>query len=105
MDELKFVKTTENAFTPTKGSEFSAGFDLYSAYNYVIGPGSRALLRTDLQIQVPQDCYARIAGRSSLAAHFSVDVGAGVCDADFRSLLIYVTALEIQSVNSFSEAV
>ena len=33
---LRFVKTSENAFTPTKGSDKAAGFDLYSSEKTII---------------------------------------------------------------------
>jgi len=39
---------------------------------------------TDLQVQLPEDCYGRIAPRSGLAANNHIDIGAGVVDADYR---------------------
>ncbi|CAF4139893.1 unnamed protein product, partial [Adineta steineri] len=33
---LRFAKLTENAFPPMKGSDYAAGYDLRSAYDYVI---------------------------------------------------------------------
>ncbi|XP_015795586.1 deoxyuridine 5'-triphosphate nucleotidohydrolase-like [Tetranychus urticae] len=81
---LKFKKLTEHAIKPMKASELSAGYDLFSAYeNNVTSKGS-ALIKTDLQIQVPDGCYGRIAPRSGLALKHSIDVGAGVIDADYR---------------------
>ncbi|KAK1353395.1 hypothetical protein POM88_052530 [Heracleum sosnowskyi] len=38
----------------------------------------------DLRIAVPEGTYARIAPRSGLAWKHSIDVGAGVIDADYR---------------------
>ncbi|CAG2169362.1 unnamed protein product [Oppiella nova] len=34
--QLKYSKLTDSAFGPTRGSERSAGYDLYSAYDYTI---------------------------------------------------------------------
>ncbi|RWS01110.1 dUTPase-like protein [Dinothrombium tinctorium] len=81
---LKVKKITENAHLPQKCTEFSAGFDLFSAYDYVVNPKTRILIKTDLQFEFPENCYGRIAPRSSLASKFSIDIGAGVIDADFR---------------------
>ena len=36
---------------------------------------------------IPENTYARIAPRSGLAAKHSVDIGAGVVDADYRGEL------------------
>ncbi|XP_036420476.1 deoxyuridine 5'-triphosphate nucleotidohydrolase, mitochondrial isoform X1 [Colossoma macropomum] len=81
---LKFAKLTENATTPTRGSSKAAGYDLYSAYDYSIGPMDKAIVKTDIQIAVPSGCYGRVAPRSGLAAKHFIDVGAGVVDEDYR---------------------
>ncbi|XP_053203229.1 deoxyuridine 5'-triphosphate nucleotidohydrolase-like [Panonychus citri] len=81
---LRFKKMSENAYTPTKGSKLAAGFDLYSAHDLVVGAKGKALVKTDLQIQIPENCYGRIAPRSGLAHKNFIDVGAGVIDADYR---------------------
>lgn len=81
---LKFVKLTDQAITPTRASKYSAGYDLYSAYEYTAPPMSNILVKTDLQIAVPDGCYGRIAPRSGLALKNFIDVGAGVVDQDYR---------------------
>ncbi|XP_035508276.1 deoxyuridine 5'-triphosphate nucleotidohydrolase, mitochondrial isoform X2 [Morone saxatilis] len=81
---LKFAKLSENARTPTRGSTKAAGYDLYSAYDYSIGPMDKAIVKTDIQIAVPHGCYGRVAPRSGLAAKHFIDVGAGVVDEDYR---------------------
>ncbi|KAJ8340418.1 hypothetical protein SKAU_G00350510 [Synaphobranchus kaupii] len=81
---LKFAKLTENATVPTKGSAKSAGYDLYSAYDYNVAPMDKVLVKTDIQIAVPVGCYGRVAPRSGLAAKYFIDVGAGVVDEDYR---------------------
>jgi dUTP pyrophosphatase len=83
-DVLRFVKLTENAHAPTKGTDDAAGFDLYSAYDYEIQPHGKILAQTDIQVAVPYDCYGRIAPRSGLAHKHFIDVGAGVVDRDYR---------------------
>ena len=80
---LKFVKLTQNATTPTKGSPRSAGYDLYSAENKLIQPRGKATIATDLVISVPVGTYGRIAPRSGLAMRDFIDVGGGVVDEDY----------------------
>ncbi|XP_029899875.1 deoxyuridine 5'-triphosphate nucleotidohydrolase, mitochondrial [Myripristis murdjan] len=81
---LKFAKLSEHATPPTRGSAKAAGYDLYSAYDYSIGPMDKAIVKTDIQIAVPRGCYGRVAPRSGLAAKHFIDVGAGVVDEDYR---------------------
>ncbi|KAL0819062.1 hypothetical protein ABMA28_008340 [Loxostege sticticalis] len=81
---LKFTRLTEHAFPPLKGSEKAAGFDLKSAYDYVVPARGKLLIKTDLQIELPPGCYGRVAPRSGLALKNFIDVGAGVIDEDYR---------------------
>ncbi|XP_041779669.1 deoxyuridine 5'-triphosphate nucleotidohydrolase [Anopheles merus] len=81
---LKFAKLTENAFAPTRGSAKAAGYDLRSAYDYTVPARGKQLVMTDIQVQVPEGCYGRVAPRSGLAVKNFIDVGAGVVDEDYR---------------------
>ncbi|KAK3884412.1 hypothetical protein Pcinc_011315 [Petrolisthes cinctipes] len=81
---LRFKKLTENAFAPSKGSKLAAGFDLCSAYDLSVPAEGKALVKTDLQVEVPEGCYGRVAPRSGLAWKNHIDVGAGVIDQDYR---------------------
>lgn len=72
---LKFKKLSKHAFPPTKGSQKAAGFDLRSAYDYIIPAKGKMMVSTDLQIELPEGCYGRVAPRSGLAAKHSIDVG------------------------------
>ncbi|NWX13706.1 DUT protein, partial [Aegotheles bennettii] len=81
---LRFTKLSENAFAPSKGSARAAGYDLYSAYDCMIPPMEKAVVKTDIQIALPSGCYGRVAPRSGLAAKHFIDVGAGVIDEDYR---------------------
>ncbi|XP_023237527.1 deoxyuridine 5'-triphosphate nucleotidohydrolase-like [Centruroides sculpturatus] len=84
---LKFVKLTKNAYAPTKGSKLAAGYDLYSAYEYIIPSMGKELVKTDIQVAIPEGCYGRVAPRSGLASKHFIDVGAGVIDQDYRGNL------------------
>ena len=84
---LKFVKLTTQAFTPTKKTPLSIGLDLFSPYDFEVEPRGKCLIRTDLQILLPEGCYGRIAPTSNLACNHSIDIGAGVIDPDFTGNL------------------
>ena len=81
---LKYKKLSNNAFPPVKAYEKAAGFDLTAAYDYVIPSKGKELVKTDLQLEIPEGCYGRVAPRSGLAMKNFIDVGAGVVDSDYR---------------------
>ncbi|XP_033725490.1 deoxyuridine 5'-triphosphate nucleotidohydrolase-like isoform X1 [Pecten maximus] len=81
---LRFVKITKNAFTPIRCSKLAAGYDLRSAYDYTIPGRGKQLVKTDIQIALPDGCYGRIAPKSGLATEHFIDIGAGVIDQDYR---------------------
>ncbi|KAI1468624.1 deoxyuridine 5'-triphosphate nucleotidohydrolase [Daldinia caldariorum] len=81
---LLIKKLSPNAKLPTRGSAFSAGYDLYASQATTIPARGKALVETDLAIAVPAGTYGRIAPRSGLAAKHFLDTGAGVIDADYR---------------------
>ena len=82
--KLYVKKLSPNATLPSKGSALAAGYDLSSSINTTIPARGKALVATDLSIKIPHDCYARVAPRSGLTWKNSLDVGAGVIDADYR---------------------
>jgi dUTP pyrophosphatase len=85
------VRLSQNATIPTKGSEKSAGFDLYSAYSTKINAQKGGLVLTDIAIKMPDGIYARIASRSGLTSLFNINVGAGVVDPDYRgNIMVYL---------------
>ncbi|KAK2379915.1 deoxyuridine 5'-triphosphate nucleotidohydrolase [Trifolium repens] len=81
---LRVKKLSDKAVIPTRGSTLSAGYDLSSAVDTKVPARGKSLIPTDLSIAVPQGTYARVAPRSGLTWKHSIDVGAGVIDADYR---------------------
>lgn len=81
---LKIEKLSVSATIPSRGSEFAAGYDLYSAEDKVVPARGKCLIKTDIAIAIPEGHYGRIAPRSGLAHKFFIDVGAGVIDEDYR---------------------
>lgn len=81
---LRVKKLSDKAVLPSRASPLSAGYDLSSATETKVPARGKALVPTDLSIGIPEGTYARIAPRSGLAWKHSIDVGAGVIDADYR---------------------
>ncbi len=51
---------------------------LNSAYDYEVPAMGKVIAKTDIQIQLPEGCYGRVAPRSGLAANHHIDIGG--CD-------------------------
>jgi len=88
MIKIDFMKTRENARTPQRMTEHSAGYDLYSANQeiVVIPPGKLAMVPTGLAISLPSGLEAQIRPRSGLAYKKQIGVlnSPGTIDADYR---------------------
>lgn len=69
---------------PTRMTPGSAGYDLYAAVRQEMAPGTRAMVSTDISVEIPAGHYGRIAPRSGLAVKKGIGIGAGVIDSDFR---------------------
>lgn len=76
--------TNKEAKMPVKGSEYAAGYDLFSNENVKIPAWKKAVINTNIQIHMPPGVYGRIASRSGLSVKNDLEVGAGVIDADYR---------------------
>lgn len=85
---LRIKKLNERAVTPTYGSEFSAGADLYSAEegDVTIAPGKAALIHTGIAAEIPEGYVGLIFARSGLATKRGLAPSnkVGVIDADYR---------------------
>lgn len=69
---------------PIRMTEGSAGHDLRASEDVLIKARGRALISTDISIELPTFYYGRICPRSSLAVNHGIDVGAGIIDTDYR---------------------
>jgi len=76
-------RLTKDAILPTRGSNASVGYDLYSTDQVIIPPTHRALVGTSVAILMPNGVYGRVAPRSGLAVKHGIQVGAGVIDPDY----------------------
>lgn len=53
---LLVKKLSTSGRTPTKGSAFAAGYDLYAARNSIVPNRGKCLVDTDIAIAVTQGC-------------------------------------------------
>ena len=88
MIKMNFIKLNENAVTPTYGSEFSAGADLYACENgeVTIESGETKLIHTGIALEIPEGYAGRIYARSGIASNRGLAPAnkVGVIDSDYR---------------------
>lgn len=83
-DFIPYVLNHKNAKAPRRGTPGSAGLDLSACEDGIVREGERKIVKTGVSMAIPFGWYGRVAPRSSLAVKFSVDVGGGVIDSDYR---------------------
>lgn len=90
---IKIKRLSNNAVIPTRGSEKSAGYDLYSTTYCVIAPHSTEKVGTGISVALPDNTFGAIFARSGLATKKGLRPAncVGVCDSDYRGE--YIVAL------------
>lgn len=87
MIKVNFIKLNEKAHTPTYGSEFAAGADLYSAEEEItIEAGETRLVHTGIAMEIPEGYAGLIYARSGIATKRGLAPAnkVGVIDSDYR---------------------
>ena len=84
MASMRVKLLSENATVPTRGSNESAGWDLYAAEDTIVPARGKAIIATDIAVAITTGYYGRIAPRSGMSWKNHTDIGAGVVDSDYR---------------------
>ena len=84
---IRVSKLSESAVIPTRGTEYSAGWDLYACEDCLVPAQGKAIIKTDIVIAIPFGYYGRVAPRSGMAWKHHTDIGAGVIDSDYRGAI------------------
>ena len=89
---LNFKKLNEFAYTPTRGSEGAAGYDLYAAVDepIIIKPHTTVKIGTGIAVEIPKGNFGGIFARSGLATKRGLAPAnkVGVIDSDYRGEVI-----------------
>ena len=106
---VEFKRLNNFAKTPTRGSKYAAGYDLYAAtnYNIKIQPHSCAKIDIGIAVAIPEGYYGGFFARSGLATKQGLRPAncVGVIDADYRGpvcAVLYNDSNEVQTVEAGS---
>lgn len=79
----------DKEFVPTKGTEKSAGYDLYSLENMFIPQGQKREINTKVSVEIPEGYFGLLCPRSSMGKKgFSLVNTIGIIDSDYRGQII-----------------
>ena len=91
---IDFLRFSNYAIYPPKGSPDAAGYDPYSMEEVIASPSSIRIIPTDVGFKT-KGYYGKIHSRSSFAMQCT-DVGEGVIDSDCRGP-VYVVFFNFSS--------
>ena len=94
---MEIALINDDAIIPTRASKRSAGLDLYSNIDVNIKVGSINKINTGICICLPENSYASIRDKSSLAAKGLLTLG-GVIDSDYTGEIIVIMTSLIEPI-------
>lgn len=80
---VKYKKLEEGAKVPERQHEGDAGYDLYALFNVDLPPGQVIEVHTGIALEMPDNVYATINGRSSFNKR-GVITYRGIIDTGYR---------------------
>jgi len=84
--ELKVKKLHKNAVLPKYKTDGSVGMDFCSMEDVMIPPGSHAMIRTGISVELSEYTEMRMRQRSGLSLEYPnyLMIGVGTIDSDYR---------------------
>lgn len=80
--EIKLL--SDNATKPKRADDESAGYDVYAAETIIIQPQNKALINTDLAVNIPKGYVGLLTSRSGVSSKTHLVVETGKIDAGFQ---------------------
>ncbi|MBV5191144.1 dUTP diphosphatase [Staphylococcus chromogenes] len=84
MDKLQIKLLSENATLPTRNHSTDAGFDIYAAETITLEPQEKALVATDIAVNIPKGYVGLLTSRSGVSSKTHLVIETGKIDAGFQ---------------------
>lgn len=84
MEQLQIKLLSENATLPTRNHSTDAGFDIYAAETITLEPQEKALIATDIAVNIPKGYVGLLTSRSGVSSKTYLVVETGKIDAGFQ---------------------
>lgn len=80
---LEFIKLSENATKPERKG-INAGFDIFAAETVVLEPQEKAVIKTDIAVNIPEGYVGLLTSRSGVSSKTHLVIETGKIDAGFQ---------------------
>ena len=80
--EIKLL--SDNATKPKRADDHSAGYDIYAAETVILEPQQKALIATDLAVNIPQGYVGLLTSRSGVSSKTHLVIETGKIDAGYQ---------------------
>lgn len=80
--EIKLL--SDNATKPKRADDESAGYDIYAAETVILEPQEKALIATDLAVNIPKGYVGLLTSRSGVSSKTHLVVETGKIDAGYQ---------------------
>ena len=81
--ELEIKLLSENATMPTR-ERLDAGYDIYSAETLILEPQEKAVIKTDVAVNIPEGYVGLLTSRSGVSSKTHLVIETGKIDAGFQ---------------------
>lgn len=83
MTKLEIKLLSDNATMPTRNN-LDAGYDIYAAETKILEPQQKALIATDLAVNIPQGYVGLLTSRSGVSSKTHLVIETGKIDAGYQ---------------------
>ncbi|MCD9055017.1 dUTP pyrophosphatase [Staphylococcus arlettae] len=97
--EIKLL--SDNATKPKRADDLSAGYDIYAAETVILEPQEKALIATDIAVNIPKGYVGLLTSRSGVSSKTHLVVETGKIDAGFQGHMKINVKNDSQSFNSY----
>ena len=84
MNNINIKLLSDNATLPKRADDLSAGYDIYAAETIILEPQEKALIATDLAVNIPKGYVGLLTSRSGVSSKTHLVVETGKIDAGFQ---------------------
>lgn len=82
-NQLEIKLLSDNATMPTR-DRLDAGYDIYSAETVILEPQEKAVIKTDIAVNIPEGYVGLLTSRSGVSSKTHLVIETGKIDAGFQ---------------------
>lgn len=84
MTNLQIKLLSDNATMPTRANATDAGYDIYAAETKILEPQEKAIIKTDVAVNIPKGYVGLLTSRSGVSSKTNLVIETGKIDSGFH---------------------